>query len=123
MGDRQPGVCWSLHKKFRFPDKSRGPGVIPWNIPVLGALIRKLFPVLGRVLKRDCVVSPQFLRPGQHPPFPRRFQPGGLGEKPVRLLRDQAEGSGFRVGQVRPRQNTAPCPGGANVARRLSELA
>lgn len=53
------------------------------------------------------MLSSQCLRSGQHPPFPRRLQLGGLGEKPLRLLRDQAEGSGLRVGQVRQSADTS----------------
>lgn len=59
-------------------------------------------------LKQDSVLSSQCLRPGQHPPFPRRVQLGGLGEKPLRLLRHPAEGSGLRVGQVRQSARTKP---------------
>lgn len=45
-------------------------------------------------------LSPQRLRPGEHPPVPRRFQSGCMGDKPVRVLGDPAQGAGLRARQV-----------------------
>lgn len=45
-------------------------------------------------------LSPQCLRLGEHPSFPRCFQPGCLGDQPFCVLGDPAQGPGLRARQV-----------------------
>lgn len=54
------------------------------------------------IMKSLSVLSSQCLWSGQHPPLPWCLQPDCVGEEPLCVLRDQAEGAGLRLRQVGP---------------------